>query len=41
MVRPDLYKINGIWYHCLTVYDGKSYKRYINGVLQEDIIRSE
>ena len=31
LIQPNWYKINGMWYHCLTTMDGK---RYINGALQ-------
>jgi len=33
MIYPNWYKIEGIWYHCITLSDGK---RYVNGKLQED-----
>jgi hypothetical protein len=34
MIYPNWYKINGIWYHCVTDKDGN---RYIDGKLQEDL----
>jgi len=32
-IQPDWYKINNIWYHCVTLEDGS---RYVNGIKQED-----
>ena len=31
-IQPNWYKINGIWYHCVTLNNN----RYINGELQNE-----
>ena len=35
MIQDNWYKINGVWYHCITLDNGE---RYIDGVLQENIL---
>ena len=31
-IQPNWYKINGVWYHCITVDD----KRYVHGEEQNE-----